>query len=244
MRTNPATRYLLALFLAVAGTHSWGQEAWLGAAAQEQLQLVQTDSAALSRSVLFSNYCDRDPDAVWSDTLDPEVRQSVQEYKSGKTLATGQVYGASVKALDLRGKTAAEIDEILLNRGFKRFADVIRDPKTHQPLLDASGRQTPMIVYVHADGGMVRVKPQGDPTSKFRPQPDLSKSVRHPYDADYRDYSREAFKVDSLGRPLPKSPADLKNPYEGTPLKDTFADGWADTVHIDVKVAVPSMSLP
>jgi hypothetical protein len=26
---------------------------------------------------------------------------------------------------------------------------------------------------------MVRVKPQGDPASKLRPQPDLSKSVRH-----------------------------------------------------------------
>lgn len=69
-------------------------------------------------------------------------------------------------------------------------------------------------LYVHPDGGMVRVKAQGDPSSLMRPEPHASRSVlleaSSPdgrfdvlHDSGWRN---EGFKVDDEGNPAPKAP--------------------------------------
>ena len=56
----------------------------------------------------------------------------------------------------------------------------------------------------HPDGSIVRVKPDGDPTSKFRLQPHASKSVSSPPDGDCRNFEDEGFKADNDENSMPK----------------------------------------
>lgn len=82
---------------------------------------------------------------------------------------------------------------------------------------------------------MVRVKPDGDPTSKFRPQPHASKSVRSPPDGDYRNFEDEGFKVDNDENPMPKWAKDAKNPHPaGSKEALDFMDGMADNSHTNL----------
>lgn len=192
---------------------------------------VPTAQERLS-AALFAEQLKKDPDGVWDASVRAEVLQAVKDFKAGKRLPNGFAYGASVKDLDLRGMTPARVEAVLKERGFVRYDDVVR--KDAKPVFDKDGKTIPQIVYIHPDGGTVRIKPLGDPTSAKRPQPHLSKSVRYPYDGDRRDFKAEGFKVDMAGRPLPKAPSDLKNPYRGTPLEETFQDGWGDAAHADL----------
>ena len=242
---NPSQklRFLL-LALALRPAIAFGGDNWIGPPEQSRLEVIQSSAAALGgqtskalavRRRLFADYFKQNPPGVWSARLSSTTRQALDDYGSSRRLPSGLVYGQSVKDLDLRGKTAAEIDSLLLAKGFEKHEDWIRDPKTQKPVRDAQGGALPMTIYVHADGGMVRVKPKGDSTSKFRPQPHAVKAVRFPCDADYENFNYEAFKVDNNGNAVPKAPGDLNNPYEGTPMKFLFMDSWGDSVHTDLK---------
>jgi hypothetical protein len=83
------------------------------------------------------------------------------------------------------------------------------------------------ILFACPDGGLVRLKVNGDPCNRLRPQPHGVKSVRYPHDGDPKDFSREAFKVDHDGNPIPKSPAMLNRALE--------PDGWAEAAHADLR---------
>jgi hypothetical protein len=135
--------------------------------------------------------------------------QALQGYLHDKRVvgADGRTYshGGSVRTLDLRGKSAAAIDHELTQRGFVRRDGVIRYRDGSVAIVN--GQTARQIYYLHPDGSMIRIKPDGDPTNARRPQPHISKSVRHPPNASHEDFSKEAFKVDSQGNPLPKDPA-------------------------------------
>ena len=78
----------------------------------------------------------------------------------------------------------------------------------------------PMQVYEYADGTVVRYKPLGD---KNRSVPTYSVEVKK--DPSLPDVGQDstAFKLDSSGRPLPKGPFDVKNPYpDGSMQADVF----------------------
>lgn len=182
------------------------------------------------RSLLFADYHDQHPDAIWSPDVPAAARQAVTDYEARKT-------GNSLRGLRFEGWTARDVDIVLMRIGFTRHDDYIRDSTTHEPVLDGQKRPVRMLVYTHADGSAVRVKPDGDPTSRIRPQPDVMKTVRYPADGDYRDFGVEAFKIEAKGdRPIPKWPKDLFNPYKGTALEKEFVDGWGDAAHGDLKV--------
>jgi hypothetical protein len=197
------------------------------------LALLAALAPRAAHASLFSDWLEQHPDRVFSASCSSDTRRAVSEYQSRSG------YAASLRSLTIAGLTAGQLDRLLLSKGFERHDDWIRDPSTHELKLDAAGRPMRMLVYTHADGGMVRVKPDGEPTSRFRPQPHAVKSARWPPDADYRDFTKKAFKVDGRGRALPKWPADLYNPYADTALKSTFEDGWGDTVHVNL-VPVPA----
>lgn len=170
------------------------------------------------------------PGEVFGPNTPTTTVDAVESYVKGQRLPNGQVYGQSVKNLDLTQIRADSVDDVLTGRGFQKFADVIRDPKTQQPVL-VNGAEVPMNVYVHPDGGMVRVKPMGQPNSP-RPLPHAVKAVRWPPDGDYRSFAQESFKVDKLGRPLPKMPGEAFQPFpEDKTAASNFFDGWAEWAH-------------
>ena len=125
----------------------------------------------------------------------------------------------------LAGKSAGGIRADMERRGCPLKADVLREPKRNQPVL-YQGRTVPMWAFLCPDGGVVRVKPVGDPASGYRPQPHASKGLRYPYDSKFEGFADEIVKIDDRGAAIPKSRADLG---PKAPL-----DGWADDGHTDV----------
>ncbi|HEY9721332.1 MAG TPA: hypothetical protein V6D47_04920 [Oscillatoriaceae cyanobacterium] len=173
----------------------------------------------------FEQIMSKNPQTVWSKELTPFTKAALNAYQKGQV-------GNSVRGLDLRGMTAGAIRTTLLRRGFKMEKSNLRDFKTGQPLVDPiTGEPIPMEVWCHEDGGMVRLKPQGDPTNKHRPQPHASVSVKYPPDASGHDFNHEAFKLDYAGNPLPKWAKDANNPYGDTAAGKQFLDDLADRTH-------------
>ncbi len=180
------------------------------------------------RFLTFAEQLQRDPSKIWNTSLTPRLAGAIQSYKMGST-------GGSVRTLNLINKPLAEVRQDLIRRGFQLEQSVIRDVQTGAPVLNpTTGKELPMEVWIHPDGGMVRIKPEGDPTSRFRPQPHLSVSVLYPPGASGHNFNNEAFKVDASGNPLPKWAADASNPFGAeTPAGKKWLDDLASRTHIN-----------
>jgi len=158
-----------------------------------------------------------DPSGIWdqktlADPKNKGLKDSLDSYAAGSK-------GKSVKDLDLSKKTGEQIHDDLIDKGFKHKREPLSvdvDGKREFVLSkpDANGKMTtadpkhpdivPQDIYTHPDGGMVRVKPEGDPSSPFRPQAHASKSVLHDPKKG-TGFDNEAFKVTNGGDPVPKS---------------------------------------
>lgn len=158
-----------------------------------------------------------DPTGIWdqSTLMDPQHRP----LKDALDAVTNGKKGQSVAHYDLSGKTGRELHEDLLASGFKHKRQPLSTNKNGQREYGLSKRAAngtwttldprhpdvlPQDLYTHRDGGMVRVKPEGDTASEFRRQPHASKSVLiDPKKGTSLD--NEAFKLTNSGRPVPKS---------------------------------------
>ncbi|MDP2605719.1 MAG: RHS repeat-associated core domain-containing protein [Deltaproteobacteria bacterium] len=203
-------------------------------AAREAAKELAEKAARRARGkAKFQEALKKNPEGIWSKNLDAKTKQAVDDFKTGKKLANGHTYGDAAKKLKMDGKSPAELEKELLESGFTKQADFVRDPVTKQPIVH-DGKPIPMDVYTHPDGSMVRVKPEGHPGSP-RPHPHASKSVRNPPDGDYKNFDQEGFKVDNDGNAVPKWPKDGENPHPArSPEGNEFTDGWADTAHSDL----------
>lgn len=152
-------------------------------------------------------------------------------YRHRMRLPNGLRYGDSVRNLDLSNLSQQQIWELLMSKGFKFVVTVLRD-KAGDPIV-VNGKTIPLHLFTHADGGTVRVKPDGDPTSRFMPQPHLVKSVRWPYDAPGDGFQHEGIKVSNAGAPLPRTVIEMSRRKRHISAK-SFADRWASQAHTDV----------
>lgn len=169
-----------------------------------------------------------DPAIAWG-AVSPRVAKALAAYRQG-------ALGASVRRLDLSGKTAQAVRAELAGRGFRPEPGVLKDAGSGKPVLDpVTGKPVPMEVWAHPDGGMVRIKPEGDPTSAHRPEPHLSVAVLYPPGASGHDFANEAFKVDAEGTPLPKWANDARTPVPAdTPGGKQFLDALAARTHLNL----------
>lgn len=151
------------------------------------------------------------PRTAWN----AEWRASTRNTRTLEAFEQGSK-GKSVKDLDLSGKSASEIDRELRAKGFthERTGIATTDAngntvyRTKDRGLTSNPKDpnaTPQDIYVHPDGGMVRVKPAGDPGNPYRAQPHASKSVLY-NPTKGTSFSNEAFKVTNDGRAVPKAP--------------------------------------
>lgn len=159
--------------------------------------------------------------------------EAMRTYKAKRVLPNGYVYGNSVRRLVLDGLPLQHIDALLTSSGFTREVTVLRHPESDNPIR-VHGKTIPIHIYVHPDGGTVRIKPRGVPTSALMPQPHLVKSLRWPYDAPGDGFANEALKVDRDGTALPRIRAELRI-RPGVPRK-TFVTQWAHRAHVDLVV--------
>src|ERR1700722_4065879 len=113
----------------------------------------------------------------WLYPMNEKLEARLQNFEEGKA-------GASVRWLDLRNRTVVGLDELLRGLGFSFATQPLRAPGggyLREGGTTTSDADDPDVlredVYTHADGGMVRVYPDGRPGDLRRPGPHASKSV-------------------------------------------------------------------
>lgn len=160
-----------------------------------------------------------DPLSVWA--FDAAKANHTQIQQRLTQFAAGPV-GASVKNLDLRtfiGNPAGLHTQLLAN-GFRHQrvplaagvsasaggALLYRTRNGGTTSDPADPNIVPHDIYTHDDGGIVRVKPEGDPGSEVRKQPHAVKAVLFtPHQNNL--VTDEAFKVTNSGQAVPSMPS-------------------------------------
>lgn len=206
------------------------RSASLPAMPQRPAMPAAAKQASPTQDMGFVEMVAKNPALVWNTSLTPRTQQAIESFKRGQL-------GNSVRDLDFRNMTAQQVRGELKKRGFSCDMGTIKDVRTGQPVVNPrTGKTVPMEIWSSPDGGMVRIKPEGDPTSRFRPQPHLSVSVKYPPSADGHDFNDEAFKVDYKGNPMPKWAKDLNCPFPAeSPAGKKFYDDHANSTHINLR---------
>ncbi|MGZ3694284.1 MAG: hypothetical protein ACXWQO_08875 [Bdellovibrionota bacterium] len=191
--------------------------------------LFSTFSWALSADEqlkAFDKLMAKHPEQIWVKDLDPKLSSAIQDFNKHKKVGKKLVYGDSIRNYPLNFKCAADIEKDMKMVGCTKQIDVIRDPQKNEPIL-TDGKPSPIWQFVCPDGGVVKVKPEGDPSSKFTPFPHASRVLRYPAESEYRDYRDEVAKLSRDGHIIPKGPGDLAP-------KD-LVDGWSKEAHIPLR---------
>lgn len=185
----------------------------------------------------FIEFMEKAPDQIWASELSPKVKAALLAYRKHERVGPRHLeYGKSVRNLSLAGKTFEDLDAAITGMHCKKNEDVLKNPTTQKPSLDSAGHTIPMLVYLCPDGGVFRIKPQGDPTSRFRPEPHASKSLRFPYNSQFKSFDDEILKVDNQGRPVPKWAKDLNPMAQDSQRQKDFISGWADDAHTNLRM--------
>jgi hypothetical protein len=191
----------------------------------------------------FSQVQERRPELIWAKSISPALTQSLHAYQQRQKLANGVAYGSVIRSLDISGKCPSDLEAWAKAHSCTRQDDVIRTPKDNQPFHDAQGKTIPLVSFLCPDGGVIRMKPDGDSSQPKRPEPDAVKAMRF-YGVDrYANFSDEAFKVDNAGLAVPKWPKDLNTDLDGLrsdpKALSAYLDEWADDAHTDLKRCEP-----
>ena len=180
--------------------------------------------------------------------IDPKTEQALKEFDAASKPGDR---GYSVKNLSVENKSAAEIDHALAGpEGWKTH------PQTGKQV-SSDGQWTkteikveknpdgtpctpyPMHFYENADGGVVRLKPQGMPDARFEhmKQPHGCKYVKKEAGGD-TSFDNEAFKVNGGGA-IPKVPAQIELPpgvNPGSPEAEAYiVANWKQPSHQPIK---------
>ncbi len=155
-------------------------------------------------------------DTIWSEELPTMTRAALQDYRSRKPLPNGLEYGALVRDLSVVGKSLVTLEAELSRQHCKKSEDFLRRPgRTDETLNDEAGNPLPIQFFMCPDGSVVRVKPKGDPNTRQRPQPNVVKYVRYPYDSPSTGFEQEAFKVDNEGNAIPNGSRAARPAFQG-----------------------------
>lgn len=179
----------------------------------------------------FQNCLHRYPKTIWSENLNSKAQAARSDFDTRKKLPNNLIYGQSVRDFNLRNKTAPEIDDYARKNKCQKKESVLLDPIRKEPILDKQSRTTPIAIFLCPDGGIIRVKPVGDPTSDDWQAPHATKGLRYPYDSEFVNFDDEVVKIDNDGFAIPKWPKDLRRPSQCELKQQDFIDGWAEDAH-------------
>lgn len=167
-------------------------------------------------------------------TPSPKVASTLTAYQDHTLLPNGLRYGTIAQTYHLKHKTVTAIDTEMTSLHCQKKIDLIKNPKTNEPIV-YQDKTLPLWSYLCPEGSVIRIKPLGDPTSKFRPQPHGNKALRFPYHAPFESFNDEVAKVSEKGEALPKSPSDMVIPALPSSTETTnFLNKWADEAHSDL----------
>jgi len=183
----------------------------------------------------FLEFYSLNREQIWAASAKEKVKAAVVDFQNKRKLSNGMIYGNSVRKLKLTKSTLEEIENEMSSNACLKKTDTIQDPKTGKPKLDSHQKQVPMDTYICPDGGVVRIKKQGDPMSAFRPQPHAIKALRYPFNSPYESFQHETVKVDDEGNPVPKWVPDLNREILPPSREKDLIEGWAEDVHTDLR---------
>jgi hypothetical protein len=198
-----------------------------------------TKSHPTQAPVSFLDRLASQPDQIWAPGVDPKVKNATSDFLARKKLPNGKIYGDSIRTFSLEGQCLKDLDQKLRQMECERKDDVIKEPQSKKPILTAEGKRVPLWVYLCSDGGVVRIKPEGDSTNKRRPQPHSSKALRYPFNSKFETFDDEIVKIDNSGNPIPKWPKDLDTTFLSTQDKTPYLDSWANDAHTDLRQDCP-----
>jgi hypothetical protein len=161
--------------------------------------------------------------------LKDDQQMALKAYLKGEACPSQRAFGSVAKALHFTVPTLDEIEESMKANDCKKKIDVLKG-LDNQPYLTRRGNTIPLWVWLCEDGTVVRVKPKGDPTSKYNRNAHGSVALRYPCDAPYNSFEDEMMKVDNNGNPIPKWSRELDS-------KDPeVIESWAHSAHFSVIV--------
>jgi hypothetical protein len=154
---------------------------------------------------------------------------ALKAYTTGESCPNGLKFGGIAQQLQFVIPTLDEVEESMKQFECKKRVDVLRG-LDNQPYTTPKGNTIPLWVWMCTDGTIVRIKPFGDPTSKFNRKPHGSVALRYPCDAPYNSFDDEMMKVDTNGNPIPKWARELDS-------KDPeVIETWAHAAHFSLIV--------
>jgi hypothetical protein len=137
---------------------------------------------------------------------------------------------ANTKLKPMESREISDIKTDLVENGFKEVRPPT--PNTRWP--------PDMDIFVHDDGSLVKIKPNGDAkhfNKHGRPGPMVSKEVLTDLTESgeaLTEFDNVAFKVTESGKPIPREIKHLRLPPEvmhDKVAKKTFKTAWADSGH-------------
>jgi hypothetical protein len=185
----------------------------------------------------FAGVMERRPEAIWAQSISKQLRESVEAFQQHKKLPNGVVYGSTIRDLNLTRTCEEDIFAWAKKHGCSRKNDFIKNPADNSPRLDARGKTIPLVSLLCKDGGVIRLKPEGDPTYKKNPDPNAVKAMRFFGVDRYDSFEDEAFKIDDAGMPIPKWSKDLnvELPELTSGDRDRYIEEWAKDAHSPLK---------
>lgn len=161
--------------------------------------------------------------------LKNDQQMALQAYLKGESCPNQKIFGTVAKSLHFTVPTIDEIEEIMKANDCRKKVDVLKG-LDQKPTLTRRGNTIPLWIWLCEEGTVVRVKPKGDPTSKYNRNAHGSVSLRYPCDAPYNSFDDEMLKVDNNGNPIPKWSRELDS-------KDPeVIESWAHSAHFSVIV--------
>lgn len=161
--------------------------------------------------------------------LRDDQQMALKAYTKGESCPNGTQFGNIAKQLQFVIPTIDEVEEAMKNYECRKQVDVLKglDGIAYKT---SKGNTIPLWVWMCGDGTVVRIKPFGDPTSKFNRKPHGSVALRYPCDAPYNSFEDEMMKVDNNGNPIPKWARELDS-------KDPeMVESWAHAAHFSIIV--------
>lgn len=201
------------------------------------LLFVVTSICSAATRLHFSSVLERQPEKVWSPKLDSKTRVSLNAYQQHLKLPNGLIYGEQIRSLQLRNLCQSEIMAWAKKNSCQLKTDFVKHPQSNEPKTDRKGNTIPLLSWICQDGGVIRMKPLGDPTSQYSSRPEAVKAMRQFGSDQYANFSDEAFKVDDAGLAIPKWPKDLNLELPGLRKEDrqAYLDEWASDAHSPLK---------
>ncbi len=180
-------------------------------------------------------------DALFNVQVTQNTVFALKDMKMGKRLPNGFIYGATALNYRFVNEPLEDLVQRLRKMGMSEDKGFVKRLGRYEDLQNTKGEKIPMLFFTHPDGSVIRIKTEGNPSNPYVSWPNLTISIRYPYNASIDDFSNETVKLDGKGHILPKTVDELVRPFpEGSRELEIFQSLWSRNAHLRLFYKVSS----